>query len=291
VEFPTQGGSHPGGPAGGPASRHFASLRRREADSPPAEALAGYKWVFIDAAGTLIRPAEDVAAAYQRFAGRHGIHRTRREILRRYRSAYQRPWEGSIRFRGDARDFWVSLAPPARACASLPRPPHATHPRRARRRGDPQPRPQREVVFDTLESRDEACFEEIYAYYGTAQAWRLAPGARESLVRLREAGIGVVCLSNFDTRLTELLYDLGVGRYFDHFIVSGEVGYEKPSLQIFEAALHACGAAPGECLHVGDDRRNDIWGARDAGVRAWQFGYDIKSFAQLADLLVARAEP
>lgn len=32
-------------------------------------------------------------------------------------------------------------------------------------------------------------------------------------------------------------------------------------------------------------------GARDAGIHAWQFGNDVTSFQELADLLIARKQP
>ncbi|GIL63072.1 hypothetical protein Vafri_17046 [Volvox africanus] len=41
--------------------------------------------------------------------------------------------------------------------------------------------------------------------------------------------------------------------------------------------------APEHVLHVGDDRRNDCWGARDAGITAWLWGYDVRSWAEVAD--------
>ena len=36
---------------------------------------------------------------------------------------------------------------------------------------------------------------------------------------------------------------------------AAEVGSEKPSPIIFQAAVRALGLQPGECVHVGDDRR------------------------------------
>ncbi len=40
---------------------------------------------------------------------------------------------------------------------------------------------------------------------------------------------------------------------------------------------------PEHIVHVGDDRRNDVWGARDAGISAWLWGYDVRSWAEVAD--------
>lgn len=79
---------------------------------------------------------------------------------------------------------------------------------------------------------------------------------------------------------------------FDAVVVSAEVGAEKPNPVIFEAALQALGMRPGEVVHVGDDRRNDVWGARDAGIPAWLWGVDVHSFDEVARrvLLGAAAE-
>ena len=38
---------------------------------------------------------------------------------------------------------------------------------------------------------------------------------------------------------------------------------------------------PEEAVLVGDDRRNDIWGARDAGCDAWLWGSDVRSFKEV----------
>ena len=38
---------------------------------------------------------------------------------------------------------------------------------------------------------------------------------------------------------------------------------------------------PEDALHVGDDRRNDVWGARDAGCDAWLWGSDVHSFKEV----------
>jgi FMN phosphatase YigB (HAD superfamily) len=38
---------------------------------------------------------------------------------------------------------------------------------------------------------------------------------------------------------------------------------------------------PEEVVHIGDDRRNDLWGARDAGCDAWLWGSDVYSFKEV----------
>jgi putative hydrolase of the HAD superfamily len=52
-------------------------------------------------------------------------------------------------------------------------------------------------------------------------------------------------------------------------IVSGEVGFEKPYLAIFERALAIAGCSADEALLVGDDPCADIAGAKQAGLTAY----------------------
>ncbi|KAG2428439.1 hypothetical protein HXX76_011559 [Chlamydomonas incerta] len=47
---------------------------------------------------------------------------------------------------------------------------------------------------------------------------------------------------------------------------------------------------PEQVVHVGDDRRNDCWGARDAGITAWLWGYDVRSWEQVAQRVLRGAE-
>ncbi len=59
----------------------------------------------------------------------------------------------------------------------------------------------------------------------------------------------------------------GIDRYVDHVIVSGEVGWEKPSPHFFSIALARCGVKdPREVLVVGDSLTADIAGAVLSGL-------------------------
>ncbi|RRT76423.1 hypothetical protein B296_00023322 [Ensete ventricosum] len=75
---------------------------------------------------------------------------------------------------------------------------------------------------------------------------------------------------------------LNCDHWFDAVAVSAEVpNSEKPNPTIFLKACELLGVKPEEAVHVGDDRRNDIWGARDAGCDAWLWGGDVHSFKEV----------
>ncbi|XP_062544382.1 rhythmically expressed gene 2 protein [Armigeres subalbatus] len=78
--------------------------------------------------------------------------------------------------------------------------------------------------------------------------------------------LGVI--SNFDPRLDVLLRNMKLNHYFDFVLNSYDVGYMKPSKEIFAAAMKASelkDLKPQECLHIGATPATDYFGARHAG--------------------------
>ncbi|KAL5709134.1 hypothetical protein ACHQM5_019855 [Ranunculus cassubicifolius] len=93
---------------------------------------------------------------------------------------------------------------------------------------------------------------------------------------------GTSVILNFDTRLRPVLRALNCDNWFDAVTVSAEVEAEKPNPTIFLKACELLDVKPEKAVHVGDDRRNDVWGARDAGCDAWLWGSDVHSFKEIA---------
>ena len=111
-------------------------------------------------------------------------------------------------------------------------------------------------------------FDRLYAHYATAQAWRVFPEVPGVLAALRERGLRLAVVSNFDSRLPPLLDALGLAPFFDAVVCSGAVGAAKPDGAIFAHALAVLGVDAHEALHVGDSGVNDCDGARAAGIEA-----------------------
>ncbi|MCO5575737.1 hypothetical protein L7F22_029540 [Adiantum nelumboides] len=216
-----------------------------------------YKALLVDAAGTLIVPSEPAAKVYYSMGIKYGVQWSEPEILKRYRWAYAQPWSRSrLRYENDARPFWQFIVEKATGCS------------------------------------DPAYLEELYHYYTTAEAWRIAdPDAGRIFEALRQSGVKVAVVSNFDTRLRPLMSALHCYDWFDAMAISAEVGAEKPNPAIFSAACELLGVQEQDAVHVGDDRRNDIWGARDAGCDAWLWGEDVTSFQQVAEKIGVEVAP
>lgn len=90
---------------------------------------------------------------------------------------------------------------------------------------------------------------------------------------------------------------LGMRNEFDLILVSEEVGFKKPSPQIFEIAIKRFDLSPEECIYVGDHPKNDIEGAGKIGMNTiwmkvnqpWNSELTIKpqyEIERLKDLLV-----
>ena len=141
---------------------------------------------------------------------------------------------------------------------------------------------------------------ELYERFSHGDAWEVYPEVRGVLAALREAGLRLAVVSNFDPRLPRLLADLGLASAFDAVVYSAEVGVEKPHPEIFARLLGRLGLPAARVLHVGDDRRADVEGALGAGLQAMWLDRsgrgrgDLGSLAELPGRLgvaVAEAAP
>jgi putative hydrolase of the HAD superfamily len=91
---------------------------------------------------------------------------------------------------------------------------------------------------------------------------------RQPLVRLRQRGLILIVLSNWDISLRDVLGQLGLLSLLDGVLTSAQVGHPKPERAIFRAALDLAGVGPTEALHVGDSLALDVRGAERAGIAA-----------------------
>lgn len=97
--------------------------------------------------------------------------------------------------------------------------------------------------------------------------FRAFDDAAPVLGQLRNRGLRLVVVSNWDCSLAEVLEQIGLRDHVDAVVTSAEVGAPKPDRRIFEAALERAGCDAGECVHVGDSPVADVDGAQAAGIR------------------------
>lgn len=90
-----------------------------------------------------------------------------------------------------------------------------------------------------------------------------------TLQHLRDTGLKLAIVSNWDTPLDPLTERLGIAHYFDIIVASHDarVRSAKPDPHIFNYTLAAIGVSAEDAVHVGDTYEADIIGARNVGIR------------------------
>lgn len=192
--------------------------------------LRGIRAVTFDAGGTLIEPWPSVGHVYAAVARMHGINADPAALNRQF----ARAWKAKNRF-DYSRGHWFALV---------------------------------EEAFGGTGTVGIDLFDSIYNHFTLAKPWHVFEDVLPTLEALKRHGMKLAVISNWDERLRPLLGKLELDRYFDVLIISTEVGAHKPDPRIFEAALRQLGVAPHQALHIGDSHREDVAGARAAGLGA-----------------------
>ena len=98
--------------------------------------------------------------------------------------------------------------------------------------------------------------------------FRAFPDATPALAELRQLGLRLVCVSNWDFSLPEVLDRCGLDGALDGVVTSAAVRVRKPDPAIFARALELAGCSAAEALYVGDTPEEDLEGASAAGIAA-----------------------
>ena len=233
------------------------------ASAKPMRSLTDIRAVTFDAGGTLIEPWPSVGHVYAEVAEQHGHKGISAAVLdRRFVAA----WRAKSNF-DYSRAAWAGLLD--RTFAGL-----------------------------VEGSSGKTFFPELYRRFATPDVWRLHADVLPTLETLKRRGLTLGIISNWDERLRPLLKALQLGRYFQAIIISCEVGFLKPFPGIFQRAIEKLDLPAHSVLHVGDSRREDVLGARSAGLRALLINRhvskrknEIATLDELADLLVEIGPP
>ena len=83
---------------------------------------------------------------------------------------------------------------------------------------------------------------------------------------LKEQSLILGLLTNLTQDIAPIYHKLGLESYLDFVVSSGDVGADKPNPPIFLVALQRAGVEASETVHVGDQYRLDVVGAREVGI-------------------------
>ena len=114
----------------------------------------------------------------------------------------------------------------------------------------------------------EHFFDQVYERFRGSEAWVLFPETIETLTELKQSGLRLGVISNFDNRIYSVMQSLDILRFFDTVTLSSETGYCKPDREIFNAAVRALDVPVSDILLVGDSLHDDVEAAIAAGLNA-----------------------
>jgi FMN phosphatase YigB (HAD superfamily) len=108
---------------------------------------------------------------------------------------------------------------------------------------------------------------------------RLNQDAKETLEAMQDRVHKIGLISNTGrspgVAMRKLMENLGILKFFDATVFSDEVKCRKPDKHIFDLAARELGAQARDVIHIGDNPEADIWGAKQAGMRAVLFDYPV----------------
>lgn len=205
--------------------------------------------LLTDLYATALHPVRPVAVTYAERGRAWGVEQDPTKLMAAFHDALERT-QAELRMLDDGRVFWETVVSRATGC-------------------------------DDLEY-----FEGLFRYFGSPEAYRLAPGLLDVCRELRAQGVKVGIVSNADTRTHAVLEGLGLSRVVDLTLLSGELPWDKPDPAIFHHACSKLGISPSEALHVGDSLRYDVLGARAAGCQALHWGVELTHFTEVKERIL-----
>jgi len=202
------------------------------------------KLILFDAAGTLFEVRGSVGEVYRTYASRFGVEIQAAELQTRFLAVFQS--QPPLAFQGyDSLaelhrleyEWWRALV---------------------------------RQVFVGFEFTDfDAFFTALFEHFRQPEAWHLFDDTVPTLRALQARGIPLAVLSNFDSRLLDVLHGLALTPYFAGIHFSAQLGAAKPDSLAFHRVVQSYGLWPEEVWHVGDSLREDYEGATQAGLKAW----------------------
>lgn len=107
-----------------------------------------------------------------------------------------------------------------------------------------------------------------YTKESSVTEWVAYDSVTSILSALKCNSIKVGLISNWDNTSRSVLKQNNLEDIFHDIIISSEVGYEKPSKEIFTFALNKAKVHPDECLFVGDNYYDDVVGSNKVKMKA-----------------------
>ncbi len=134
-----------------------------------------------------------------------------------------------------------------------------------------------QVAYETYEQVEvmdkfvdfDSFFRQLYDYFATPHPWFLYTDVYPALQHWQKQGIQLGIISNFDSRIYEVLDIFGLTNFFQTITISSTTGTAKPHPNIFIEALNKHQCYPEDAWHIGDSKKEDYEGAKAAGIKSF----------------------
>ena len=195
--------------------------------------------VFFDAGGTLVDAKPSFPELFARVLQREGYDVAADTISAHWQIVFDR-----FKAAGEAEELWTTSDERSREFW------HGVY----------------RLFLDEIGLPTEELVDVVYRAFTDRRNYGLYDDVLPALETLREAGLRLGIVSNFERWLDALLEDCGVRSLFEVRVISGFEGVEKPDPAIFRLALDRAGVDAARAVYVGDLPELDIAPARLVGM-------------------------
>lgn len=111
--------------------------------------------------------------------------------------------------------------------------------------------------------------DSLFELHPPRKEWRLYEESIPFMEKLKDSGMKIGLLSNWDLSAREILDRLGLTKYFDSIVISSEIGFEKPAKEAFHHSLKDLNVGVEEAFYVGDNYYDDVQGGNQVGFKVF----------------------
>ncbi|XP_038638259.1 haloacid dehalogenase-like hydrolase domain-containing protein 3 [Scyliorhinus canicula] len=111
--------------------------------------------------------------------------------------------------------------------------------------------------------------ENLYREFCSAKNWEVFSDVKDTLIHCDKLGIHMAVISNFDSRLEQILANCDLRQHFQFVLTSEDVGISKPDHRIFIKALGLAKVEPEQAMHIGDHVLKDYLAAKAVGMESY----------------------
>jgi putative hydrolase of the HAD superfamily len=193
------------------------------------------KSIVFDAVGTLIYAKPSVAEVYQTIAKPFGWNGSMIEIQGRFATAFSQGDDCADRATSDMdqHNRWRTIVG--------------------------------RVFKEINSSVVDSIFRQLWLHFADPRAWELYPDASQVIDFCHHHNIPWYIASNFDSRLLQVIAGHSPLSLARRTYCSSLIGFEKPSRHFFDHIREQLNQPADELLMIGDDRKLDYLGAKNAG--------------------------